>query len=456
MGEVREFSSGQAFLVDIGAEHSILGALLNADGHELDCRDEITEIFKTSGSKAFTGNMNRLLYEAFVQCMFDGVSTNEHGVVSVLRKLGQLNDEIHEHVYRLSGSAGGPIEATNAARMVEELYRRRVVSQAMANGAQLVRSGEQDCHTAIADAFGEIATVVEEGEVPSSRFERDRLVDEGLGVILGLRQREPGILYGYPDLDERTTGMHPGHMSCLAARSGGGKTVFGMNVGRDASNEQDVPTVVFSLEMGPGDLLQRSAAAELEIPYKLIQENRLDGRQRERIYKFAEAERENKNFRIEFVPGATAGQIYLLARKAIRDMGARLIIVDYAQSVQADRPVEGEGGRMEETVPRIHDISTKLGVHVLLLAQLKKPQVGREEEPPGINDIRYGTKIENTATTVILTHRKYHAGKPGGEVEAHTVKNRNGTLGDDDLIFDGERMRFLPPGARVTGGNGNW
>jgi replicative DNA helicase len=450
---VKELPGSQILLSDVAAEDSVLGALLNAEGHPLDCREEVIEVFTLAGGgKIFTQPVNRKIYDAFMQCLVEGASTGPHGVTSILRREGDLSEEVMQRVYHLSGNAGSPVEAMNGARILRDLHRRRVVSSTMEEGARMVRSGEQSCDVAISDAFSQVALAVEAGEVPSTRFERGKLVDEGLGVILGLRQRTPGIAFGYSDIDERTTGMHRSHLTAIGARSGGGKTVIAMNVARNAALRQEIPTVVFSLEMSPGDLIQRAASAELGIPYNDIRENNLTADQREAIGRFAEREEQNKNFRIEYVPGATAGELYLLARKSIRDMGAQLFVVDYAQSVQSDRGTPEENAKMSETVPRIHDISTKLNTHVLLLSQLKKPVQGREGDAPGVMDLLYGTKIENVATTIIMLHRRLVEGKPGSEVGAHTVKNRNGTLGEDELIFDGARMRFLPPGVSLRGG----
>jgi replicative DNA helicase len=241
-------------------------------------------------------------------------------------------------------------------------------------------------------------------------------------------------------------------MSAVAARSSIGKTVIAGNIARNVAMKQGGPTAFFSLEMGAGDLIQRAASAELAIPYNDIRENNLTPEQREKIYRFAETESENRNFRIEHVPSATAGELYLLGRKAVRDMGAKLIVVDYAQSIESDRGVDDPGVKMTEAVSRMAEMAGKLTVHVLLLAQLKKPQQGREEEAPtNVNDILYGTKIENAATTIMMLHRRYEEGKPGSEAEVHTVKNRHGSVGVDELIFDGMRQRFLPPGVRMTG-----
>lgn len=456
MQNLTQLPTGVMLLADEGTENAILGALLNSEGHPLDCREDVVETFGSAGRSIFTVPPNQVIYEAFIQCLASGSSTSPHGIIAALRKEGTLTAEVMQRVHWLSGQADQPVGATQGARTLRDLYRRRIVSRAMEDGALQVRSGKDDADVAIADAFHRVVQTVEAGEAPNTRYERDRLVEEGLGVILGLRQREPGLLFGFPGLDERTSGMHPGHMTAVGARSGIGKTVFAGDVGRHVSQKQDTPVVFFSLEMSPGDLIQRRAAAELNIPYSDIRTNNLAPAQRERVFRFAEAESENRNFRVEHVPGATAGEIYLLARKAVRDMGAQLFIVDYAQSVQSDRGVDDLGVRMTETVERLHEMTMRLSVHTLLLAQLKKAQPGREEEAPtNVNDILYGTKIENAASTIMLLHRKFEEGKPGSEAEGHVIKNRHGNVGEEELLFDGMRQRFLSPGVRMANG-GAW
>lgn len=457
MDNLTTLPTGLTALTDPAIEDSVLGTMLNSEGHPLDCREDVIELFGSAGSKVLTVPSNQEIYDGLIRCLLTGNSTTPHGVIATLRKEGSLTQEIMERVHWLTGRADQPVGAVQGARVLKDLYRRRMVSRAMEDGALQVRSGKAEADAAIADAFHQVVQAVEEGTTPNTRYERDRLVDEGLGVILGLRSREPGILYGFPGLDERTSGMHPGQLSAVAARSGIGKTVIAGDIARDASQKQGVPVVFFSLEMSPGDLLQRRASAELGIPYNSIRENNLSAGERERIFGFAEKERENQNFRIEFVPGGTVGQIYLLARKAVRDMGAKLIIVDYAQSVKSDRGAEDPNLRMTEVVEGLHEMAMKLNVHVLLLAQLKKPQPGREEEAPtNVNEILYGTKIENAASTIVMLHRRYgEEGKPGSEAEAHTIKVRYGSVGVDELLFDGMRQRFLPPTARMAS-QGAW
>ena len=120
---VKELPGSQLLLSDPGAEDSVLGALLNAEGHPLDCREEIIEIFTPAGGpKIFTQPANRKIYSAFMQCLVEGASTGPHGVTAILRREGDLSEEVMQRVYHLSGNAGGPVEAVNGARTLRDLH----------------------------------------------------------------------------------------------------------------------------------------------------------------------------------------------------------------------------------------------------------------------------------------------------------------------------------------------
>jgi len=71
-----------------------------------------------------------------------------------------------------------------------------------------------------------------------------------------------GLATGYPELDKLTHGFREDQMVVLGARPAVGKTAFVLNIAKNVAKSEQVPVVVFSLEMGAVDLVTRLVAAE--------------------------------------------------------------------------------------------------------------------------------------------------------------------------------------------------
>ena len=71
-----------------------------------------------------------------------------------------------------------------------------------------------------------------------------------------------GLATGYPELDKLTHGFREDQMVVLGARPAVGKTAFVLNIAKNVAKAEQVPVVVFSLEMGAVDLVTRLVAAE--------------------------------------------------------------------------------------------------------------------------------------------------------------------------------------------------
>ncbi|HHZ04853.1 replicative DNA helicase, partial [Acetomicrobium hydrogeniformans] len=74
-----------------------------------------------------------------------------------------------------------------------------------------------------------------------------------------------GIPSGYIDFDRITGGFQPGSLTILAARPSMGKTALALNIAQHVAIEQKTPVLIFSLEMGAEQLLQRLLAAEARV-----------------------------------------------------------------------------------------------------------------------------------------------------------------------------------------------
>ena len=75
-----------------------------------------------------------------------------------------------------------------------------------------------------------------------------------------------GLSTGFVGLDKITTGLHKGNLIILAARPAMGKTALALNIAKHVATMERKPAVIFSLEMGAEELIERMVASEGMIP----------------------------------------------------------------------------------------------------------------------------------------------------------------------------------------------
>ena len=78
-------------------------------------------------------------------------------------------------------------------------------------------------------------------------------------------QEVAGFNSGFFDLDRLTGGFQPGSLNIVAARPSMGKTAFAVNIAQFGGQKQKLPVLIFSLEMGAEQLVQRMLGAEAKI-----------------------------------------------------------------------------------------------------------------------------------------------------------------------------------------------
>jgi replicative DNA helicase len=66
-----------------------------------------------------------------------------------------------------------------------------------------------------------------------------------------------GVRTGFYDLDRYTAGLQKGDLIVLAARPSMGKTAFALNIAENVAVHEELPVLVFSMEMGASQLALR-------------------------------------------------------------------------------------------------------------------------------------------------------------------------------------------------------
>ena len=267
--------------------------------------------------------------------------------------------------------------------------------------------------------------------------------------------RIEGVPTGYTELDEMTTGLHPGELILIGARPSMGKTSIGMNFIENAAIRNHKKAAVFSLEMPAEQLAMRMLCTEAMVDMQNVRRGQISD---DEWVKLSEAMINigPAGIFIDSTPGISVPEIRSKARRVQLEHGLDVIMIDYLQLMSAS----GKFGSRQEEVSNISRslkaLATELGVPVIALSQLSRAPTGRSDHRPMLNDIRDSGAIEQDADVVMFLHREGYYGDNGDEpvdkniAEVIIAKQRNGALGTCKLGWRGEYTKFidLSPRAR--------
>jgi len=88
----------------------------------------------------------------------------------------------------------------------------------------------------------------------------------------------------------------------------------------------------------------------------------------------------------------------------------------------------------------LKNIARELRIPILALSQLSRAVESRGEKTPQLSDLRESGAIEQDADVVMFLYRKDDEKREA--VSIKIAKHRNGPIGDIDLYFRGERIKF--------------
>jgi len=88
-----------------------------------------------------------------------------------------------------------------------------------------------------------------------------------------------------------------------------------------------------------------------------------------------------------------------------------------------------------------------LRIPILSLSQLSRAVESRGEKRPQLSDLRESGAIEQDADVVMFLYRKDEDIRE--QVSLRVAKHRNGPLGEVDLFFRGDRIKFFGMESKV-------
>lgn len=321
-------------------------------------------------------------------------------------------------------------------------------------GADITRIGfseDVESAEALASAEQQVFEIARQGSksllknisnVVINTFEQiEKSISEGVSAA--------GTPSGFADFDKLTGGFQPGSLNIIAARPSMGKTAFALNIAQNAALSEDIPILIFSLEMSAEQLVGRLLSSEARVNLKELQQA---GKVRsDQWNSLTDAVARLSRCPIFIDDSSMLSTLELRSRCrrffSKHKEGKSLIIVDYLQLMGNTKKSENRQQEVSEISRSLKGIAREFEVPVIALSQLSREVEKRgSDKRPMLSDLRDSGAIEQDADLVAFLYRPayYQQDKESSDptAEVAIAKHRNGPTGKVDLVFYREFSRF--------------
>ncbi len=261
-----------------------------------------------------------------------------------------------------------------------------------------------------------------------------------------------GLASGFSDLDKLTSGFHENELIIIAARPSVGKTAFALNVATNIARNTDKSVALFSLEMGPEQLVSRMISMVGGVEGKKLTTGKLEHQDWLKVGEAMSILGETNIF-INDSSSITIGELRAQCRRlASSPKGLGIVIIDYLQLISGGAKYAGNRQQEVSDISRsLKAMAMELNVPVIALAQLSRSVEQRKEDKrPILSDLRESGSIEQDADIVAFLHREdYQNVAPEidtsniSEIELIIRKHRNGPIDTVNLIFQKNINKFV-------------
>ncbi|MEU1301064.1 replicative DNA helicase [Streptomyces shenzhenensis] len=230
--------------------------------------------------------------------------------------------------------------------------------------------------------------------------------------------------------------MVPTHNSTLA-----------LDFARAASIKNNLPSVIFSLEMGRNEIAMRLLSAEARVALHHMRSGTMTDEDWTRLARRM-PDVSAAPLYIDDSPNLSMMEIRAKCRRLKQRNELKLVVIDYLQLMQSGGSKRAESRQQEvsDMSRNLKLLAKELELPVIALSQLNRGPEQRTDKKPMVSDLRESGSIEQDADMVILLHREdaYEKESPrAGEADLIVAKHRNGPTATITVAFQGHYSRFV-------------
>ncbi|MCW4385788.1 replicative DNA helicase [Salinibacterium sp. SYSU T00001] len=425
---------------DLLAEQSAIGGMMLS-------KDATADVIESVRAVDFYIPKHEIIFDAILSLYSHGEPTDVIAVTDELTKTGSLGRAGGaEYLHTLTGLVPTAANAGYYAAIVAEKAVLRRLVEAGTRIVQMGYASEGEVVDLVNNAQAEIYNVtggVEAEDFVPLTVAVETAIDE-IEAAKGSDGSMTGVPTGFSELDDLTNGFHPGQMIIVAARPALGKSTLALDFARAASIKHNLPSIVFSLEMGRSEIAMRLLSAEAAVPLQSMRKGTVDSRDWTTIAS-TRGRINDAPLYIDDSPNMTLVEIRAKCRRLKQKYGLKLVVIDYLQLMTSGKKVESRQQEVSEFSRALKLLAKELQVPVIALSQLNRGPEQRQDKMPAISDLRESGSIEQDADMVILLHREsaYEKENPrAGEADLIVAKHRNGPTRTVTVAFQGHFSRF--------------
>ena len=428
------------------AERSVLGAIL------ID-KDAINLVSETISPKDFYNDLNGIIYEAMLS-LYDERKPIDLLTLTTRLKKNKLNDKIESsYLTDLIDEVPTAANVEHYAEMIKEASTKRSLIRIGTDIAEMGYQEEKESLELLDKAESSIFAVSQghniKGFIPikaglAESFDRiDELHKKGSGFR--------GIQTGFVDLDNILSGMQASNLLILAARPGQGKTAMVVNMSQNIAVDQRKPVGIFSLEMSQEELVDRLLIGQADVDAWKLKTGRLAESDFAKLSQ-AMGELADAPIFIDDTPGISIAEMRTKGRRLQLEQKIEVLIVDYLQLINPGRRYDNRVQEVSIVSQGLKNLARELKIPVLAVSQLSRAVEHRGERKPQLADLRESGAIEQDADVVMFLYRPEVEVSNIMQTKLLIAKHRNGPMGEIDLLFRGDRIRFYNVDKKREGG----
>ncbi|WP_404451968.1 replicative DNA helicase [Virgibacillus necropolis] len=414
-------------IANMEAEVSVLGSVL-LDGTLFSELDVQEEHFYHAGHQQIFRSMKQV---AELGQMID--------LVTVTTNLGDAITQVGGTVYLLemASSVASTASMKHHEQLIFDAYRNRMAQMSA------IQFADNPTEEGLDTLIGHLETYRDVGIVTQDKTTYDHLIEITEEMCFPTTEQS-GFCTSFHELDDMTGGLQRGELIIVAARPSVGKTAFALNLAAGHARNGG-SALIFSLEMGTKQLLQRMVSAEGYIDS-----------QKWRNMAFSETDYAHAIRAIGTISEwslhlydqvRTVAAIRSTIRKMMRDNPGEnhMIIIDYLQLMTPPNKNVRRDLEIGEITRELKILAVELHIPIVLLSQLSRGVESRQDKRPIMSDLRESGNIEQDADVISFLYRDDYYSRESREntsMEVIISKQRNGPTGTVNLAFHKEHGRF--------------